>query len=423
MNYIGWTIAIISCFPLGRLTYPALSSIFELDGTTHRERSMGHVQQVTLKRPHGSITVEIDLSRIPKNQLPERVILREGIMVGSKDQESVFLQTGTEVRVRSLKDEILVVAAVAGPLEGTIRASSTDLAKRIAEQRLTNPSDATVARNEPVAEMASGPAKKSTPEPAPLKMAESDDPTGTKEPANPLSKPAPAADNPNDSDFVRQAETAFPMPVFPSLTEVVDDWKNVPDNAYPKTVNIKVPLGYDLFLEGRMVGRNELPAGSAVKPVELMGSSLKISTISVKPTQISIDVDQTNFKELVRARYEESVKNKTKAVLARQSAERDRLAKSATHEKKLRSYNEGNDPRFDAVRKSLLQGDAGFYELDAASKWRWGDKETIDGAEHEVAYVMMASESAFGVIQRELKALLRDNKVIKWIDVASDQEL
>ena len=241
-----------------------------------------------------------------------------------------------------------------------------------------------------------------------------------RKPADTATAPAPS---PDESEFARQAEKAFPLPTFPPLLTVVNDWKKVPWNAYPETVTIRVRLEYDVLRDGEVVGRGELMPGSEVQPVELAGSTLKISTLGAMPTHASIDVEQTDFKERVTANYEESVRRKTEAVLAKRAAGRDRLAAAAAHEKKMRTYNEGDDPRFDAVRESLRRGDAGFYQLDAASRWRWAGKETIGGTDYDVVYVMMASESAFGVIQRELKVLLRDDQVVKWIDVKSGQEL
>ena len=86
-------------------------------------------------------------------------------------------------------------------------------------------------------------------------------------------------------------------------------------------------------------------------------------------------------------------------------------------------YGSGNDPRFDPMKASIRSGGAGFFQIEAAESWRWSGKETVDATEYETGMVAMVMESAFGTAKRELKALMSNGKVIRWLDAATGKPL
>ncbi len=233
----------------------------------------------------------------------------------------------------------------------------------------------------------------------------------------PAAEPQPQADGTSELD--RQVEKLFPMPVFKPLLELVNDWKTVPVNALPPEIILKVPLTFRLDAGGQV----SLPVGAQVFPVRYDGGTLTVTNAQGSKLQATVAVDDTDFKDSVTKRYHRSVEQAQQNVLARRVAEKKRLGKLQAHELAMSQYGDGNDPRFEPMKASIRSGGAGFFQLEAAHSWRWSGKETVDGTEYETGMVIMAMESAFGTARRELKALMRDGKVVRWLDAATGKPL
>lgn len=225
------------------------------------------------------------------------------------------------------------------------------------------------------------------------------------------------------TELDRQVEELIPMPVVKPLMEIVRDWKAVAPNAYPKTVSLKVPLTYRIDGGRKSAGQENLAAGSQVVPVRLDGATLVIAPSAESNIRLSLPVDDTDFKEVVTKRYDHFVEQSRHNVIARRAAEKKRMQKHQTHELELSKYGSGNDPRFDPMKASIRGGGAGFFQIEAAESWRWSGKETVDGVDYETGMVVMVMESAFGTTKRELKALMSNGKVIRWLDAATGKPL
>ncbi len=235
--------------------------------------------------------------------------------------------------------------------------------------------------------------------------------------------PVPEEKSVNVAEVAAQVDAMYPMPEIRPLMEIVDNWNQVPQSAFPKSVTINVPVDLELLQDGERIGQSTIPVGSLVVPQALDGEILTVSTVQKGAAAATVRVDQTDFKQRVRERYEGFSNERVEHVITQRKTELQRRLKSIAHEEALSAYNPGDDPRFGALKESLQRGDAGFFELEAASKWRWAGKESIDGVEYETAYAIMVTESAFGTAEREIKAMIRDGEVAKWIDVASGEEL
>jgi hypothetical protein len=75
------------------------------------------------------------------------------------------------------------------------------------------------------------------------------------------------------------------------------------------------------------------------------------------------------------------------------------------------------------MKASIRRGEAGTFQIETADRWRWAGKETVDGSEYDIGLVMMVTESAFGTSEVELKALIQDGKLVKWLDAATGKPL
>lgn len=235
--------------------------------------------------------------------------------------------------------------------------------------------------------------------------------------------PDPTQRPPEEDEIAAQVEALYPMPAIRPLMEIVDHWNHVPETVFPKVVTIRSPVSMEIRQAESVVGQSQLPAGSPVVPKALADGILTISTSREGAATATVPVDQTDFKKRIEEQYECYSKQRTQRVIALRASEQDRRLRALAHEAQLGTYNSGDDPRFAALKDSLRSGEAGFFELEAASKWRWAGKESVDGVEYDTAYAVMVSESAFGTAEREIKAMIRDGQVAKWIDVASGEEL
>lgn len=260
------------------------------------------------------------------------------------------------------------------------------------------------------------PAPKKPPKPKPRpKLPE-------KKPPEPGPPPEKEPEKP-DADLEAKIAELFPLPDIQPLEVIVDNWENVPPHAFPKNVTINDTLEFKLVHEGQVIGGKNLPAGAHVIPLELAGTTLVVAPDIGTTMRAEVPVDETNFKDLIHARYVDFVQRQTQKVMERRTSEFARITQAKAHEEALADYNDGSDPRFDPMKESLRNAEAGTFELENTTEWRWLGKETVDGVEYEAGLAVFESESAFGVSRTEIKALMRGGKVEKWVDPASGEQI
>ena len=235
--------------------------------------------------------------------------------------------------------------------------------------------------------------------------------------------PEPKEEPPLSEEEIAEIERLYPFPEIQPLLEIVNNWVDVPKHAYPKLVAIHRSVDFEVEQGGKVVARGTLPSGSMMTPTLLAGDQLTLTSGHAVPVTVTLPVQETDFKEQIEAKYNAFVRKSRESVIARREAEVQRRIGDLTREDNLADWNDGNDPRFDVAKESLSNGDVGIYSLHEAKQWRWGGAETIDGTEFESAYVLIVSEAAFGVTERELKVLLLDGEVVLWVDPATGAEI
>lgn len=243
------------------------------------------------------------------------------------------------------------------------------------------------------------------------------DPLQPKKPTESEKPPSP------DAGLDSEIEKMYPIPEIRPLLEIVQNWKSVPQNAFPPFVKIRVPVEFQIKDRGTVVGKGKLPAGSSMIPLRLQDDTLTLSSSVNSNFSVNLSTSDTDFRERIQARYDKFVKDQTNGVLVQRRAEKQRRLGLIEKESALSKYNDGEDPRFDPVKASIRRGEAGFFQMESARKWRWAGKESIEGEDFDAAFVMMITESAFGTSERELKALIQNEKVVSWIDVSTGEKL
>lgn len=249
----------------------------------------------------------------------------------------------------------------------------------------------------------------------------------SKRPEPRAEKPEPARAEPSgakrDAELEARIAELYPLPDIPPLETIVGNWNEVPERAFPKGVTVNELIEFNLFHEGRAIGGRKVPAGAHVVPLELRGTTLVVAPDVASTMRAEIGVDETNFKELIRLRYDSFVEQRTADVMAMRAAEFERVRKTEAYEAELAAYNDGSDPRFDPMKESLRNAEAGTFELENTTEWRWLGRETIEGVEYEVGVAVFETESAFGVARTEIKALLRGGRVEKWINPTTNEPI
>lgn len=189
-------------------------------------------------------------------------------------------------------------------------------------------------------------------------------------------------------------------------------------------VAIRVPVEFEIKEGGKVVATGKLPIGASMMVQKLDFGTLSLSTGTGMPVTAALKVDETDLKDRIQARYDSFVRKKMELLETQRDAERKRILKAIANEEALATYNDGSDSRFEALKVSLRKGDAGAtIELEAAVKWKWTGKENIGGVEYDTAYVVIESETAFGINEKEIKCALLDGKVVHWYDVRSGEQL
>ena len=244
-------------------------------------------------------------------------------------------------------------------------------------------------------------------------------------PAPPAPKPPPP-----QSEIDRVVAEMYPMPKILPLMEIVDNWKNVPQRAYPEKVMIKDRIGFSLRgSDGRVIGSSVVAEGNLVAPVRLDGQTLIVANLASPGMKSQIDVEKTNFKELIQKRYADFSVTMTQRIYAlREKAKKNLQAKpeQLAALQNGTAWKDDGDPRFGPVKASLAAGDVKAFNLEEAVGFRWNGSERINGdrfrGTFDTVTVKYEARTIFGRFPGEMKCLLQNGKVVGWIDPLTEEE-
>lgn len=247
--------------------------------------------------------------------------------------------------------------------------------------------------------------------------------------------PAPVAAPAPKSELELALESRYPMPEILPLLTIVDQWRNVPPNAFPAEIVAKQTIPFQLVVDGQVLGSSNVAPGTPLKPLRLEGDQVVIASPANPAMNTRIAVDQTDFKERIEARYRQFVEAKTKEVEAKRERARQILAADPARlaqftgkkETAPAAPDDSGDPRFAPVKASLRNGEAASVTLEEAKSFHWNGTETIKGESfagtYETVTVNFEVETIFGKFPVEYKALLQGGKVTAWIDPLTEERI
>jgi hypothetical protein len=192
--------------------------------------------------------------------------------------------------------------------------------------------------------------------------------TGTKgSPASSQSvaaAPATAAPKPK-SELEQLLEARYPMPQILPLLTIVDQWRNVPPNAFPAEVAAKETIAFELVINGQVAGSSNVAPGTPLKPVRLAGDQIVVASLANPTMSTQLPIEKTDFRERIEARYNQFVAAKQADVEAKRDrarklveADPSRLALLTGKAAAPAAAGSKDDPRFAVVKESLRQGEA-----------------------------------------------------------------
>jgi hypothetical protein len=283
---------------------------------------------------------------------------------------------------------------------------------------------------------------KSDPEPVP---ADSPDSGGTGSADKPATAPAPkpkagggsgqpkpkapattAAAKPPEkpkSEIDLLLERKYPVPQILPLMQIVDNWNNVPPNAYPQQVALTEKASFTLKgPNGEEIGSTNMAPGTMVQPARLDGTTLTIVSLANRAMRTQVEVDATDFKQRIEQTYHNFIERKTAYVeTQREKARKVLMAKpEAVAAASNATWDSADDPRFAPVKASLSANDIRTVKPEEATGFRWAGTQNISGDEHRGSFdtvvVSFDVNTIFGVFPTEWMALLKGGKVVGWVD-------
>lgn len=233
----------------------------------------------------------------------------------------------------------------------------------------------------------------------------------------PSPAPAPVPVAPALSEIDKLLEQKYPLPAIPPLMQVVDNWNNVPNNAYPTEVALKERVAF--AIPG--VGSSIAVPGTLVRPSSLSGDTLTVASLANLAMRTKVNVDATDFKDRIQQNYNDFVVNTTERVRKQRDAAREVLQAEpeALAAASMTGSDSSDDPRFGSVKESLARGDMPSVRLEEAKSYRWVGKQKIRGklkGEYDCVLVAFEVDTIFGMFPTEWLAVLENGRVLGWVD-------
>ncbi len=248
-------------------------------------------------------------------------------------------------------------------------------------------------------------------------------PPGGAKPAESGTKPTVSTPPPAPVDEI---DARYPMPTFKTIEEITKEWSAIPSKAFTngRKVKTKVPLAFDV-----PAGKVELPAGSDARAVGMVAGMLIVMREGDNTSRIQVPLANTDLKETLTALYEKYKDYRRNLVIKQREHARALKARSnGASEEQMKAAGPKPEVRAGGVIPIMLASlqEKKLVELKPENITSWGnlDYEDVGGTVYWTGTVQCMVENAlFGPQPTEVMALIKDNKVVKWIYTGSREEV
>ena len=199
----------------------------------------------------------------------------------------------------------------------------------------------------------------------------------------------------NKSEVVKKEETAKPKKKVKKSKPVATikiDLSLVKPADFPETVSLRET--FEIASDGLTL---TLEQGTAVSPVRLEGTDLIFKTKGMTLEHV-IDVDQTDFKELVLPVMNARIQR----------------------EAEMKRIEDAKPVVLDEVaivscmQASVAEGMVSEFKADQVTEWVAGEDMEFDGANYQTGMVTFEAETILGKQQQKAIALIENGEVVKW---------
>ncbi len=222
-----------------------------------------------------------------------------------------------------------------------------------------------------------------------------------------------------------EIEVRYPLPTFKAISEITKDWSSIPSRAFPRTVKTLVAVN----LEGPN-GKVPLPEKSEALAVGMTQGMLVLMKSREDPARSLVPLANTDLKETLTALFEKYKKYKTDQVMGQRERARSLKAR-ANGASEAEMAAAGPKPSvaasggaINAMVQSLRDKQIKETTEDRIISWGELNVEQVNGGSYWTGTIQCTVDNAiFGPTPTELMALIRDDKVVKWLYSGSKEEV
>lgn len=244
-------------------------------------------------------------------------------------------------------------------------------------------------------------------------------------------KAKPAPEKKSELDLL--LEEKYPMPEIIPLLEIVDNWNNVPQRAFPPEVFANETVAFQLVVNGQAIGSSNVAPGTPLTPIRLNAGQLQVGNKANPGMSTVLPVEKTDFKQRIEKRYNDYVAKVKTDVTAKRAqvkkvveANPAKLAVLKGESAPAVAASDGGDPKFGPVKTSLSKGEAASVTLEEATSFTWNGSEKITGefsGTYDTVTVHFEVKTIFGQFPVNYKALLQGGRVVGWIDPITEERI
>lgn len=233
--------------------------------------------------------------------------------------------------------------------------------------------------------------------------------------STPSSNAAPAAD---------EIEVRYPLPSFKSIEEITKEWSSIPSRAFPRPVKTLVPIVFE-----SPAGKVKLPENSDALAVGMTQGMLVLMRSREDSARSLVPLANTDLKQSLTVLYDKFKAYKIEEVRKQRQRAKDLKSRSngATAQEMAAA---GPKPKVDengvilAMMQSLRAKEIKETTPEKIISWGPLNVEEIGGKAYWTGTLQCTVDNAiFGPIPTELLALIKDEKVVKWLYSGSREEV
>jgi len=239
-------------------------------------------------------------------------------------------------------------------------------------------------------------------------------------PAPSTSAPAPSAP-PSAATPTADAD-GFVTPKYESLDVLSKGWTKIPTSAFPRPLKLTKATPFKMG-----AGSSTMNAGAPVTALAFENGQLVLAPTATSTARASTPIDDTDFKAVIAAGYEEWKVART--ALAKKTFLANKARRNAPDAAPVAAGSvdpagkpvRGSDGAFPVLVASLKSGEVTELKLANIRHWDEPAPTMVEGKPAWSIKVQADVETVFGLQPAEIQALVRDGRVKGWFYVGSGE--